>query len=179
MKQNATWTTTINPWLCQGDLFVPAPLVTTNATVSALASEVLSGPAMLVSHDCSLDKVNKRGEMQATQATFLPLRAVSLLEGNRATILRSNNLTPYDVLYVGTLPDVGEAYVSLAHASTVVLDYFAPELRDFPGEDEFHLVATHNDSRVGSLAADQLELLRSKWNAHWTRRVPPTVEGQP
>ena len=166
------WSPAHSPWLGQGDLFLTAPLVATQTNGSAVTSEIILAPALLASHDCALDKVNARGVMQATHVTFLPLRSLTVLEGNRANIVRSNNVTPYDFFFVGVLPGLGESYLSLNTPSTVTLDYFEPELRMFPGDSEAHLVAQRNDTRIGTLSSAQLELFRTKWNVYWTRRLP-------
>jgi hypothetical protein len=167
------WTPNYEQWLCQGDLFLRAPLVLTQSDDDGAGHvEFVLAPALLASHGCALDKTNRRGVMQATEVTFLPLRQVAALEGNRQAIVRNNNVTPYDFLYVGNLGgDLGESYVNLNSASTFSLDYFAPQLRVFEGDPEGHLVATRHDDRMGTLALGQLSLFLDKWNVHWTRRM--------
>lgn len=171
----ALWTPDFHPWLCQGDLFRVAPVVITTMRGPAgrdMAVEIAQAPALLATYDCALDKKNARGVMQATEVTLLPLRQMSALEGNRASIVRRNTLKPYDYFFVGDLPRLGETYVSLNNPSTVTLDYYAPELRLFAGEDETHLAATRHGERLGTLTPEQLELFRDKWDIHWTRRMP-------
>ncbi len=134
-------------------------------------------PALLATYDCALDKTNKRAETLATEVTFLPLRSLASLEGNKASIIRRNTITPYDFFLVGDLPGLGESYVSLNNPSTITLDYFAAELRLFDGDPEAHLVATRHDKRFGTLSTEQLSLFRDKWNVHWTRRMPAPPQG--
>ena len=177
----AIWTAHHEQWLCQGDLFVVAPIVETTLTgqgAQDVSAEIVLAPALLATFDCALDKANKRGESLVREATFLPLRSLTSLEGNKQRIVRTNTITPYDYFYVGDLPDLGESYVSLNNPSTITIDYFAPELQMFDGEEEAHLVATRHDERLGTLATPQVALFKDKWNAHWTRRLP-TPQGSP
>ncbi len=169
------WRLNPEPWLCQGDLFRTAPVVITTVTGERpedANAKIAHVPALLATFDCALDKTNKRSEMLATEMTFLPLRQLAVLEGNKQAIIRRNTITPYDFFYVGDLPDLGESYVSLNNPSTFTVGYFAAELRVFDGDPEAHLVATRHDERLGTLGAQQLVLFKDKWNAHWTRRLP-------
>jgi hypothetical protein len=137
-----------------------------------VTADVVRAPALLVTHDCALDKKSARGVMQASEITFLPLRRLSSLEGNKQSIIRRNTLTPYDFLFVGELPgDLGESYVNLGSASTFSLDYFAPALVLEDGEEEAHLTASRHDHRLGRLTSEQMDLFLDKWNVHWTRRI--------
>lgn len=176
MSVGTHWSHDLKPWLCQGDLFLRAPLLSSPLGAAGLTAAMAVGPALLMTHDCVLDKTNKKRVVRAAYATFLPLRKVVLLADDRAALIRQNTVTPYEALYVGEVPEAGEVYLSLACPATVPLSYFAPELQDFEGEEEPHLTATANDTRVGTLTADQVGLLRTKWNAHWTGRLPGPQE---
>lgn len=164
------------PWLSQGDMFREVSLVVTEpGSPVGLSSPV--GPAMLMSHDCALDKRNRAGASTVSSVNFLPLFQVSLLDKGLSSELLRGQLMPYQAMYVGEVPSVGPSYVEFSRIYRLPPQYLDTELRTFDppphGEEAGeHLCASQNDTRVAKLSAPALDLLRSKWNAYWTRRQP-------
>jgi hypothetical protein len=163
-------------WLCQGDIFVGVPVlvprILSDATVVAVSVEL--GPALLVTHDCALDKT-RSGLPTINRLNFLPLLSFNLLDPNRKGLLKRRRIEPFEALYVGQIDEFGEAYCVLSEMYPLPAEYFEPVIRGFvdpSGNDQQYLVATENDTRVGRLESSDLALLRDKLNAYWTRRIP-------
>lgn len=136
---------------------------------------------MLITHGCAMDKANSRGRPTVRRLHFLPLAAVDFQDPERQRILRQNSVTPYEIIYLGNCGDLGELFATLSEIYYLPTAYFRPRLEEFPGHPEAqqgdrYLVATSADSRVGRLDSGQIEKLKDKTSAYWTRRVP--VEGQ-
>jgi len=170
------------PWLSQGDLFQEVSVVVAEPGFPVGLSAPV-GPAMLMSHDCVLDKRNAAGSTLSS-LNFMPLHQMSLAEPNHSAALRRGQLMPYNAMYVGDVPSIGPSYVEFSRIYRLPPKYLATELRTFdpPPEGEEvgeYLCAGRNDTRVAKLSAPALELLRSKWNAYWTRRQPPPKDGAP
>ena len=166
------------PWLSQGDIFLSVPIVHLRLSGTGLASDLQSGPGMLVSNDCALDKKTRSGQATIKKLSFLPLRSAAALPADRAALLRRDEIQPYEALYLGRVPSAGEAYVMVSEVYTLPAEYFGvniSEFNDVPDAQSVgsYLVATREFERMGRLGTDRLELLKTKWNAHWTRRIPP------
>lgn len=166
-------------WLSQGDVFSSVPFIDflPSGPSGDLSVELTQSAAMLVTHDCALDKKTRAGHSTIEQLSFLPLQSVSALPGERRALVRRNELQPYEAFYLGDVPDVGEAYVLVSDVYAVPAAHFGVSISAFPEPPEGetpgdYLQAGDRDMRVARPTPGQLELLRSKWNAHWTRRLP-------
>ena len=172
------------PWLSQGDVFRDVQVVTPARTSSgSLEIQVRHGPALLVTHDCVLDKRNRRDEPTAPLFHFLPLIAVDAQDRNKQAAIRRNELTPREVLYLGDCGELGESFVLLHEVYALPARLFNPYLDAFadhpdaqPGE--LHLAIRDGDSRIGCLAAAGIDMLRTKWSIFWTR-LQPQLGGDP
>ncbi len=168
------------PWLSQGDIFIDVPIVITEAgtTPGGVNASIESGPAVLVSHDCVLDKTNRRFGVRIHRMFFLPLLSISVA-GDSATTIRRDRHEPVEYLYVPDAGRFGECFCLLSEAYYLPATIFRPRLAEFehahaePGRR--HLEATARAGRVGRLDAERLELLRDKWTGFWTRRVADGV----
>jgi hypothetical protein len=125
-----------------------------------------------------MDKANSRGRPTISKLHFLPLTAVEVQDPQRQAILRRNDLTPYEVIYLGDCGDLGEVFATLSQIYYLPSIYFRPRLEEFAGhpeaqEGDRYLLATNADSRVGRLSADESEKLKDKISAYWNRRLPP------
>jgi len=168
------------PWLCQGDVFssipVLVPSVLANASVVAVAVEF--GPAVLVTHGCAMDKPTRAGLPRVERLNFIPLLSLTAADANRQALLKRGQLEPFEALYVGDVPDLGEAYCVLSEMYPLPAAYLRPTIRSFEDhplagiDQQQYLVATMNDTRIGRLPETVLELLHDKLNAYWTRRLP-------
>ncbi|BBX75453.1 hypothetical protein MSHI_33590 [Mycobacterium shinjukuense] len=134
------------------------------------------GPAMLVNHDCALDKMNSRGEATIERLSFVKVHNLSTAPDHRQNLLRTNasQLKPFEAHYLGHVPGLGESYVVLSDPYHLPADYFGVEARSFPNlvAGEKRLAITNHDTRIGRLSDESLTLFRMKWNAYWTRTVP-------
>lgn len=163
------------PWLAQGDIFADVPIVSPRVAADShgLSHGSDHGPAMLITHDCSLDKANGRGRATIRRLFFLPLRAVATLQPDRASMLRHGELAPFESLYLGEVSDFGETYVVMSEAYYLPAEYFSVELEQFnhldPKAGARRLVATVNCDRAGSVDDLALALFQKKWIAFWTR----------
>jgi hypothetical protein len=171
----------VKPWLSQGDMFAKVPVLRAGITDRPEA-QLEDGPALLVTHSCSIDKKQK-GRSRLEYLTFLPIHDVTLLPSERQTTLRTRaeRLRPYEALYLGHLPGVGEGYVNLVEPYTLPAAIFQPNLRQFSSEEtgeeaDSRIVLTFHDTRVGTLSEEGLALLQNKWMVHWTRNLPVDVE---
>lgn len=165
----------VSPWLCQGDLFTTAPVLYYPNLSQDFVAQLRRGPAMLVNHDCALDKMNRRGEATIERLSFLKIHDLSAAPDHRQNLLRTNasQLKPFDAHYLGYVADLGESYVVLSGPYHLPADYFGVEARSFPNleEGEKRLAITRHDTRIGRLSDESLSLFRMKWNAYWTRAV--------
>lgn len=165
------------PWLSQGDLFNDVPIVLTELDAAAQArARVLHGPAMLLTHDCALDKASNKGVPKIERIAFLPLVLVDLQDANRKALLRRNSLEPFEVLYLANVPPYGEAFVALSESYYLPARYFAlhrtTSLHAEAESEMSYSHATQMDTRMGRLEEAELHLLRAKMNGYWTRTVP-------
>lgn len=155
------------PWLCQGDIFANSPIVDVSVTATTeVQAAVISGPAVLLTHDCDMDKPNRDGTPRVERLQFARLRAVDALPVDRQRTLRSSSdkIAPYEVLHLGDVPDFGESFILFSdpyyfptvHLEARFVDY------DSDGTQEAgrYLTAQKNDSRIGRLDVAQLALMR-------------------
>lgn len=162
-------------WLSQGDLFARLPLVNVDVTSNGLLSpSLLDGPAILMSHDCALDK-RRAGALVIERINFLPLIAMSTLPASTAALIRGrpDELTPYETMYLGTVQPWGECVAVMSTPTRLPASYLRLEIVNGPdGPEDLRARPTLNDTRVGRISDIRVELLRSKWNTYWTGRKP-------
>lgn len=177
----ATAMVAARPWLSQGDVFSKVPVLRAGIT-DRPQPQLEDGPALLVTHSCSIDKKQK-GRSRLEYLTFLPIHDLTRLPPERQTALRTrgDRLRPYEAMYLGHLPDVGEGYVNLVEPYTLPAAIFQPDLREFSAEEtgdtkDTRIVLTFHDTRLGSLSDEALVLFQNKWMVHWTRTLPEDVE---
>lgn len=168
-----------SPWLSQGDIFRLVPIVLAGVSKAVATASLQTGPAMLVSHGCAIDKKSKSGKSVVEYLSFLPLQSVQALERGTAGDLRgrAGELQPYNALYLGDVTDIGESYVDLTQPYTLPALLLRTELQPFTdaetgeGDDE-RVVATMHETRVAALTHDALKLFWRKWSIQWTRVDP-------
>jgi len=165
-------------WLAQGDIFVRVPIVEVSVGPTGdVRTTTTSGPAMLFSHGCALDKMTGSGVSLIQRLHFLPLRNVDRLPKDRQSLTRGkvSSVDPSEILYLGNVPEFVESYIVLSEPFVLPVSYFDPELRACTsphGETEPRLVGRAHSERVGTLADAHLHLFLDKLNAYWTRRKP-------
>ncbi|MCV2392975.1 hypothetical protein OEB99_01515 [Actinotalea sp. M2MS4P-6] len=157
--------------LDQGDVFLEVPVLGSVGTPVQHAFADESGPAILLTHGCMLDKPSSDGTRPRIEyLQFSRIRTVVDLSSERQALLRRNDPTPYEVLYLGELPGIGECYTSFLETYHVAASFF--DLH-FVAELEGRSAACGaNDTRIASLGAPQRALLTKKLPAFWTRQVP-------
>jgi hypothetical protein len=169
------------PWLCQGDIFASVPIIDITLTdAGAVHAAVVEGPAVLLTHDCDMDKPDSStGQPRIQRMQFARLRAVDATPAHYQRNLRTNrnNVGPFEALYLGEIADFGESCILLSDPYYIPSDYFLPTFEDFGGhadaaEGDRYIAAQLHDSRVGRLDEAQLILLRRKMAAFWTRMEP-------
>jgi hypothetical protein len=167
------------PWLCQGDIFAEMPIVDTSlAATGDVAVAVIIGPAVLLTHDCDMDKPDRGGAPKVERMQFARLRSVQAQPGNRQHTLRDRRakIAPYEILYLGDVSTFGESFMLLSDPYYVPAAYFRPDFQSYIGHSEAdevgqYITAQAHDSRVGRLDSFQLALLRQKMPAFWSRVV--------
>lgn len=165
------------PWLCQGDIFGNIRVLDyPDIAGPDLVPQLRVGQAMLVTHDCSLDKMTGKGRHTIERLAFVRIREVDALPPDRAELLRSSHgkVQPYEAQYLGVLPDIGESYVLVSDPYFLPARYFDPRIEIYADQPEpnGHLTIAKNDSRRFRLSDSELEIFRIKWNAQWTRTMP-------
>lgn len=168
------------PWLCQGDIFksVPVPVVEADATGQLCVTYDSRGPALLITHDCTLDKTNRALEVKVRRLFFLPLVALSVASRDQEAALRRNQVFPAESLFLPGAGEFGDCFVVLSSAYYLPADLFNLRLTKFEhpeAEDAHHLEAMANGDRPCRLDADALDLFRQKWSVFWTRLLPDSV----
>jgi hypothetical protein len=165
------------PWLCQGDVFASVPLTVTSLVgADGVQCVVREGPALLLTHDCQLDK---RG---LSRLVFAPVSSPTDagVTGSNLGQLRKGWLTPPEAIW---LPDAGngeEAVALLGQAFMIPTAYFDLAVEDF----SYHLEhdpelpwharvrREERDTRAATMSADEAQLMRCKMSAYWTGEVP-------
>jgi hypothetical protein len=168
------------PWLGQGDIFASIPVATPRVHGDEVTTSFTQGPALLITHDCALDKTNKSGEIKVRRLAFLPLHAFTLLNDNEKGMLRKDAIEPSESLYLPGLSSIGDAYCVLSNAYYLPGEYFGLRLTRFDHPeaepDKTHLEATLHGERLARLDPDRLQLLRLKWAGYWLRTLPGNPE---
>jgi hypothetical protein len=166
------------PWLCQGDIFENAPVVDVSIAVTGeVQAAAISGPAVLLTHDCDMDKPNRDGTPRVERLQFARLRAVDALPRDRQQTLRStrDKIAPYEVLYLGEVPDFGKSFILFSDPYYFPTIHLEPSFVEYGStgtqEGGRYLTAQKNDSRIGRIEAHQLALMRQKMSAFWARII--------
>jgi hypothetical protein len=169
------------PWLGQGDIFVSAPVIDITVTdIGEVQAAAIEGPAVLLTHDCDMDKPdNATGQPRIQRMQFARIRGVDALPPSYQRTLRTgrNNLGPFEALHLGDIANLGECCMLLSDPYYVPSSYFLPTFGDYSHHAEaaegarYTTIQLH-DSRVGRLDEAQLNLLRKKMIAFWTRLEP-------
>ncbi|MHB8452756.1 MAG: hypothetical protein ACYDAQ_20220 [Mycobacteriales bacterium] len=178
------------PWLGQGDIFLEAPVLAASLGADGLlrfSAEI--GPALLLTHDCVLDKPPFAGGAPRTERLqFARLRAAESLPPNRRDTLRgmATKPEPVEALWLGDLLDLGPSFILLSDPYFVPVGYFQPYLEDYsrheharPGDAKRYLTPAVNDTRIGRLDESQLVLLQRKMMIFWTRAEPAELPAGP
>jgi hypothetical protein len=144
--------------------------------LGSIKATVDYGPALLITHDCDLDK--PRGTVpRIERLQFLPLRDLQQQDGNRQTLARSPNVQPPEPIYVGDVTGVGEAFGLLSEAYNLPAAFFTLSLEGFPNHPEAdagtrYLVAGSHANRLGRLEGSAVELMQRKISVYYGRRDP-------
>jgi hypothetical protein len=165
------------PWLCQGDIFANAPVVDVTLTATnGLQLALPTGPSVLLTHECAMDKPNQRGEPRAELLQFARLRAIDSLPRDRQMLLRQkrNDLGPFDILYLGEIGELGESFILLTDPYHLPARFFSLKFEDYSshpdaGPGARYVTPQANDTRLCRMDEAQVELLRQKMLAFWTR----------
>ena len=165
-------------WLAQGDIFERLLFVRAGVADSTATSALDHSPALLISHGCAIDKKSSGGRSRLEYLSFLPLQSVTALPRERQENLRRSDgqLRPYEAMYLGDVPSVGESYVLLTQPYTLPASLLRTELREFTAEETgeeagSRVVATMWETRVACLSDNALDLFTRKWIAQWTRML--------
>lgn len=159
------------PWLCQGDVFESVPLPGAGAW----------GPAVLLTHDCNLDKASGKGDVAIARIQFAPLIDTASNPSLRGQ-LRKGSLNPPEAVLVGKLPAGWEGFLLLGEMFTLPADHFEPELVTFPPgpenpEPDFpHLRCTREGNRLARMEEVAIRLLHEKMVLFWTRQQLSAAE---
>ncbi len=83
-------------------------------------------------------------------------------------------MRPYEALYLGDIPKVGEGYAMLTQPYTLPATLLRTELMTFSAEqtgdvEDRRIVAGIGDTRVAHLSEAMIELFWHKWAVQWTR----------
>jgi hypothetical protein len=169
------------PWLSQGDIFAKVLIPEVGIADSRPQVGQGSGPALLVTHDCTIDKKRTEKSRKVSKLeylTFLPIHDAAALPPQRreALVATAGDLPPYDALYLGEVDGIGDAYVSLVHPYSLPALLLRTELKEFTAEEtgedaDTRIIASIGDTRVGRLNPERVALLQAKWIAVWTRQV--------
>ena len=165
------------PWLGQGDIFERTPVVDVFLTDAGdVRATIIEGPAVLLTHDCDMDKPDRSGNPRVQRMQFARLRAVDALPDDRQRTLRTTqeNLAPFEVLYLSNVARFGESFILFSDPYYVPSAYFQPAFREYADHmeaegDARYITAQDHDSRIGRLDDAQLTLMRQKMSAFWSR----------
>jgi hypothetical protein len=178
----------VTPWLCQGDVFqlLPQIVATFDPPGDSVRSEIDVGPSLLMTHGCDLDKPTSKGQPRIERLQFLPLRDLNRQTPDRQRLARARSVAPPEVVYVGQVDGVGDAFGLLSEMYALPSVYFQLALIEFaddpraePGKG--HLVAGRHGTRMGRLPTEDIDLLHRKVAAFWPRfdARPPDVDEPP
>jgi hypothetical protein len=169
------------PWLCQGDLFSHAPVVMTDLDESGeLRSSIDFGPALLLTHDCAMDKPGRDGKPRIDRLQFAAVRSVESVEERLRSQLdpTSDKVGPFEALALGEVAGVGDAFILLSDPYYVPAEYFQLSMVDYSGHENAGDGSAHfaspsfRDTRIGRLTEERTNLLRRKMIAYWMRLAP-------
>src|SRR4051812_35214894 len=108
------------PWLGQGDVFRTAPIVEFDPSGEL---RLIEGPAVLLTHDCVLDKRGRTDPRPAVpRLHFARVSSAETLDRSRRETLISQawRLDPSEVFYLGRLPGIDDAaYIELSDVYSV------------------------------------------------------------
>ena len=164
--------------MCQGDIWQSVPIVlpTIDSSGTLRATCDQDGPALLVTHGCSLDKATRSGQSRVERLQFLPLLALAQQDRNRQELLRREQINPAEAMFVGDVPGIGEAFCLLSELYWLPASLFDPTLvpyDDHPDAERGskYLTAHGGGTRLGRLEDERISLLHQKMRAFWTRSV--------
>lgn len=160
-------------WLSQGDIFSSVPLADVGLRDDhGLHLTQSNGPAVLVTHDCVLDKRNKGG-LTIERIYVLPLLTTTRLDEDLLSTLRGSRgkLKPYEAMYLGEVSDLGECYFVVSDPKLIPAGYFDLTVTDL-GHGDLRATPRYGGARLGKLCDDDVHLLRLKWAVYWTRMLP-------
>lgn len=170
------------PWLGQADVFSNAPILQVTLAEERLTSEILYGPALLLTHDCAMDKATADGLPKTDWLQFARIRLASQLpDQRRGNVWRArDDVPPYDVMWLGEVGAFGDCYMVLSDPYHVPVEYFDTRCIQYDEQvdDRPNLpraTPRRNDSRMGRLPPDRVFLLQQKMLIYWTRFNPPTA----
>jgi hypothetical protein len=172
------------PWLGQGDIFGDAPVLEIALQEDdEVTARILRGPAVLLTHDCAMDKPDREGRPRAERLQFARLRSMQTLPADRRRTLagQARQVQPLEALYLGQVRDLGESFLLLSDPYFLPAAYFGLYFEDYGqhpdgGADSgSYVTAGRNDSRIGRTDEEQLHLLRLKMLAFWTRLEPKEI----
>ena len=149
------------------------PLLGAQEAGGEVSSTSNVGPALLLTHDCNLDKARPGSQVRIERLQFLPLADMSVLDRSRQGLLRKEELNPPEAFFVGQVGRI-EAFVLLSEAFWLPASYFALRLEAFADHPEAEpearrLVAGRHGNRLGQIEAHRRALLHQKIVAFWTR----------
>ena len=173
-------------WLCQGDIFDRVPVLdVTVGAAGALTASLQPGPAVLLTHDCAMDKVNPDGTLRLERFQFARLRSIQSLQDHQVASMRGARGTvgPFEFLWLGEVNGHGESFIYLSDPYYLPSTFFAPTFVQYDDREpdgspsQARATPGANDSRIGRLRPAEIDLLRLKILAFWTRLkpAPPTV----
>jgi hypothetical protein len=172
-------------WLCQGDIFESAPVLDVQVDpAGGLVTSLGYGPAVLLTHDCAMDKAEPDGSPKAERLQFARLRIAS----RTVTTVQANDLRgrrgktgPFEVLWISDVRPFGECLIFLSDPYFVPLSYFDAAMVQYNVTEADgnpsapRATPRANDTRMGRLEEGQIDLLRLKMLAFWTRLKPSTT----
>lgn len=165
-------------WLCQGDVFQQLPIfrfVVTNNGIDIERTRDI-GAAILLTEGCQLDK-KSQGISTIETLSFAPIYALDdsiISDSDHQRILRNGRKKLYGVLYVSDAGDGGEGVAFIRDTYGLPASYFGLQLQDFgvDGQKDLRARAMSNDSRSGTLDAEERDLMRWKLAAFWSGSQP-------
>ncbi len=168
------------PWLAQGDIFRAVPVLEIEVLPSGQAVASLpTGPAVLLTHDCAMDKAYSDGRPKYERLQFARLRATAGLPQERRANLQGSRgaVAPFEAMWLGEVGDLGESFLLLSDTYFLPVECFrllCVQYEEAAGNGPNTPRATPQviDTRFARLSDDQLNLLRRKMLAYWTRLQP-------
>lgn len=141
------------------------------------------GAALLLTHDCAMDKPDRAGRPRAERLQFARLRSLdSLPPDRRANLLsQARQVNPLEAMYLGPIGPLGQCFVLLSDPYFLPAAFFGLYFDDYshhpdavaePDGAAQYVTPGVEDSRIGRIDEDQLELLRLKMLGYWTRLQP-------